>query len=137
MSAVEVISQHEKASAFLPLVLAFLPDGKYTADAGKWANAISNLKDTYVMSHPDLFQNLRFRRPPRGDRYSSEVSNFLAFLQFADATEVHNPGFTSMEFKKNTRELLLARYKDFVNPDELKAIEGMSHEIVAQIVISS
>jgi hypothetical protein len=132
MSAVQV-TQHEKASVLLSLLLAFLPDGQYTADAGKWANAISKLKDTHGASHPDLFQNLRFRRPPRGDSYSSEVSNFLAFLQFADATEVHNPGFTTMEFKKNTRELLSARYKDLVKPDDLEAIQKMSLEIVDQL----
>jgi hypothetical protein len=136
MSAIETISQHEKASALLSLLVVFLPEAQYTADAGKWANAIAKLKDKYGMKHPDFFQDFRFRRAPRGDSYSSEVSNFLAFLQFADATAVHNPGFTTMEFKEGTRERLSARYKDLVEPGELEAIKEMSHEIAAQIIAS-
>ena len=136
MSAVEVISQHEKASALLSLLVFFLPEAQYTADAGKWANAIAMLKETYGAEHPDFFQDFRFRRSPRGDNYSSEVSNFLAFLQFADATEVHNPGFTTMDFKKGTRERLVARYKGLVNPDEFKAIEQMSNDIADRKMLS-
>jgi len=136
MSTLQEVSQEEKADALLPLLVSCFPrDVRYTADAGKWANAILELKNTYAKTYPILFKNLHFRRPPKGDSYSSEVSNFLAFLQFADATEVHNPGFATMEFKENACNLLRKTYLHTLQSGELEAIQGMSSEIVDKLRI--
>lgn len=135
MPTVQEISQEEKASALLPLLVFSFPEGRYTADAGKWANAILELKNTYDKTYPLLFKKFHFRRSARGDSYSSEVSNFLAFLQFSSATEVHNPGYTTMAFKENTREILYDTYAQALQPDELKAIKDMSSKVAAQLQI--
>lgn len=129
----EEMTRGEKAFAFLAILFASLPDLFYSADAGQWATAISGLRNKYGAEHPDLFQHLHFSHVPRGDSYSPEVSNFLAFLQFTDATVVHNPGFTKMQLQKTSRRLLLERYQALFKPKELEAVKQMSQEVAGQL----
>ncbi len=125
----------EKAFAFLALLVASLPDEPYTADAGRWATAIANLRDKYAGNYPHLFRYLHFRQAPRGDSYCSEVSNLLAFLQFTDATVVYNPGFTKMQLQAGAQKLLRERYQSLFNTKDLSAMEQMSQEIAQRIKI--
>jgi hypothetical protein len=136
MEIVEEITPAEKAFVFLALLVASLPGGHYTADASRWATAISGLRNKYGGTYPHLFRYLHFRHAPRADSYSPEVSNFLAFLQFADGVAVHNPGFTKMNFQRNVRKLLWDRCKELVSPEELSAIEKMSREVVGVIKVN-
>jgi len=127
------VTRGEKAFAFLAILFASLPDMFYTADAGQWATAISDLRNKYEAKYPNLFRHLHFRHVPRGDSYSPEVSNFLAFLQFTDATVVHNPGFTKMQLQQTARQLLEDRYKEFFNSQELSVVKQMSQEIADRL----
>lgn len=129
----EEVTRSEKAFAFLAMLFSYLPHTFYTADAGQWATAISNLRSKYGVQYPDLLRHLHFRSAPRGDSYSPEVSNFLAFLQFTDATVVHNPGFVRMGLQKPTRQLLFDNYKEFFNPEELSVVEKMSKEVAERL----
>ncbi len=133
MATVQETTRAEKAFAFLSLLVAYLPEGDYTADASKWATAISGLRNMYGAVYPHLFRWLHFRHMPRADSYSPEVSNFLSFLQFADATTVHNPGFTTMDFAPNTRQLLRDRFERLFSSEDVGAIKEMSREIVSKI----
>jgi len=123
----------EKAFAFLAMLFANLPDVFFTADAGRWATTISDLRNRYRANYPDLFLHLHFRHTPRGDSYSPEVSNFLGFLQFTDATAVHNPGFTKMQLQKTSRQLLRNRYQALFKPEDLAAVKQMSQEVASQL----
>jgi hypothetical protein len=137
MATVQETTRAEKAFAFLSLLVAYLPKDHYTADASKWATAISDLRITYGAVYPHLFRWLHFRRMPRADSYSPEMSNFLSFLQFTDATTVHNPGFTTMEFGPNTRQLLRERFERLFSSEDVVAIKEMSGKIVSKIRVSS
>ena len=129
----EEITPAEKAFAFLGLLVASLPEGQYTADASRWATTVSDLRNKYGTTYPNLFRYLHFRHAPRADSYSPEVSNFLAFLQFADGVAVHNPGFTRMEFQPTVRRLLRDRCEKLVSSSESSAIEKMGQEVVDAI----
>jgi len=136
MEIIEEITPAEKAFAFLGLLVASLPRGQYTADASRWATAISGLRNKYGGTYPHLFRYMHFRHAPRADSYSPEVSNFLAFLQFADGVVVHNPGFTKMNFHRNERKLLWDRCKEVVSPEDILAIEKMSKEVVGAVKVN-
>lgn len=125
----------EKAFAFLALLVVALPDRRYTADAGKWATAISALRERYGADHPDLFRYFRFSHMPRADSYSPQVSNFLAFLQFADAAVVHNPGFTVMEIRPDTRDLLRQRYESLLTHEDRSVIERMAETVSTELAV--
>jgi len=126
----------EKTFAFLSLLVAYLPEDHYTADASKWATAISDLRIMYEAVYPHLFRWLHFRHMPRADSYSPEVSNFLSFLQFADATAVHNPGFMTMEFGPNTRQVLRERFERSFSSEDIGAIKEMSGKMVSKLGVS-
>lgn len=132
---VKGLTPNETPFAFLALLAASLPVGQYTADAGRWATAMSGLREDYGDTYPHLFRYFHFRFAPRADSYSPEVSNFLAFLQFADATVVHNPGFLRMEIHKDARKLLLDRYEKALSPEDVSAIKKMSQEIEGQLEV--
>ena len=135
MVTIQEATPAEKAFAFLALLVVSLPDEHYTADASRWATAVSNLRNKYGAKYPHLFRHLHFRHVPRGDSYSPEVSNFLSFLQFTDATTVHNPGFTRMELQPTARQILQKRYQVHFSPEELSAVEQMSREVAQQKVL--
>jgi hypothetical protein len=136
MGISEELTPAERTFAFLGLLVASLPRGHYTADASRWATAISGLRNKYGGTYPHLFRYMHFRHAPRADSYSPEVSNFLAFLQFTDGVVVHNPGFTKMNFQRNVRKLLWDRYKELVGPEDISAIDKMSKEVVGAIKVN-
>jgi hypothetical protein len=123
----------EQAFAFLGCLVSSLPEGDYTADAGRWATAISYLRNKYSSSYPKLFRNIHFRNAPKRHSYSPEVSNFLTFLQFTDATEVHNPGFVRMSFQRDAIELLRTRCHNVLSKKDQAIIESMGKEIAGQL----
>ena len=125
----------EKAFTFLGLLIALLPEEEFTADASRWASAILGLKSKYGSEYPHLFRYLHFRNVPRSDSYSPEVSNFLAFLQFADGTVVLNPGFTKMQLQENARKLILERYEESLSPEDISTIKLMGEEILPKIKV--
>jgi len=133
---VEKATRAEKAFAFLALLVASLPDGEYSADAGRWAKVLSDLRGDYKASYPHLFRSLRFRYAPRADTYSPEVSSFLAFLQFVDGVVVRNPGFTKMEFAQTARELLRETYQKTFDDKDLAAIQQMSTKVADSLRIT-
>lgn len=135
MATVKDKTPVEKAFAFLALLITSLPEDYYSADAGRWATAILNLRNKYGTEYPHLFRYIHFRNAPRSDSYSPEVSNFLAFLQFTDATIVHNPGFTRMQLQEQARQLLRDRYEQSLSPKDVSAIEQMAKEIITQIKV--
>lgn len=138
MKTAEEITPAEEAFTFLALLVTSLPrEEYYTADASRWATAILHLRDKYGDKYPHLFRYIHFRHAPRADSYSPEVSNFLAFLQFADGVAVHNPGFTRMEFRKTALDILQDRFKDFASGTDRSAIEKMSQEIADKIKANS
>lgn len=130
------VTPAEKAFAFLALLVAYFPEeGCYKADTGKWATAISNLRTKHGDAKPEFFRYINFRQAPKSDSYSPEVSNFLTFLQFADATVVQNPGFTKLSFQPNAQKLLLERYEHLFSPEEQSAVKVMSQELLDEVKI--
>ena len=131
----QTITPTEQAFAFLALLVAYLPKGDYKADVGKWATAISILREKHRTQNPSFFRYLNFRQSPKSDSYSPEISNFLTFLQFTDATEVQNPGFTKLLFKDEARKLLLEKYEMFFTSEDQAAVKQMSHELSEAVAI--
>jgi hypothetical protein len=130
------ITPTEKAFAFLALLVAHLPKGDYKADVGKWSTAVSNLRNKYGAKNPSLFRYLNFRQAPKSDSYSPEVSNFFTFLQFTDATEVQNPGYTKLIFKPSAQALLQERYTTVFSPEDQSIIQEMSQVLVDEVKAS-
>jgi hypothetical protein len=134
MKIAEGMTPAEKSFTFLALLVASLPgEQDYTADASRWATAVLHLRKRYGPKYPHLFRYIHFRHAPRADSYSPEVSNFLAFLQFADGVTVQNPGFTKMRFQPTALNILRDRYKDLATGDDRLAIEEMSRDISGRI----
>ena len=116
---------------FLSLLIAYLPDDPvYTADSGRWTEAIRWLRDEYDDQHPNLFVDLSFSSRPGTHPYSQQVSEFLTRIQVGNVVEVMNPGYTQLKIQKAVQEIVRAEYENRVDEAVSGLIKAMASELL-------
>lgn len=117
----------------LSLLLLYLPtEHTYTADAGRWSEAIKWLRDTYDDEWPDLFVDLTFSVRPSARPYSSQVSEFLTRAQLGNIVEVMNPGYTRLKIHKEARQTLEKEYESRVDEDIRVIIRKLADQLLSK-----
>ena len=115
-------------------LLAELPPGDYSADVGKWASAIADLRDKHEGEYPELFADIHFVLRPHSRAYSRQVSDFFVSQAFGGIKKVMNPAYERMKLDEESKQELagrrpelLARYHDIIcaMASELKEIVAM------------
>lgn len=118
---------------FLTLLLSYLPTGPaYTADAGKWAEALQWLRDEYEEEYPHLFSDLSFLDRPDLPPHSLEVSEFLTQIQFGDVVEVMNPTYTRLRIRDDAQQRVRSEHEKRVDATTLSTIQKLARELLAR-----
>src|SRR5690348_14399005 len=111
----------------LQAVVAKLPtDRTYTADSGRWAEAVHELANKYSDDWPDLFSEFAFYMRPGARPYSPQVSEFLTSLALGKVVEVSNPGFTRLRILASPQKTLAEEYAKRLAPEGLNAVRYLA-----------
>lgn len=111
-----------------------LPVGYYSADVGRWANAIAELRDRYEPAYPELFADIHFVRRPSALAYSRQVSDFFVSQAFGGIKKVMNPAYERMNLDQESKDELARRNQDFLSRYNA-IIEEMASELQQVLVL--
>ena len=67
-------------AVFLSLLTAFLPQGQYSTEVGRWTDVVKALRDRHEKEHPGLFLGFSIYEYPSKPSYSPEVDRWLTHL---------------------------------------------------------
>lgn len=114
----------------LPLLFSFLPDERqYSADSGRWAEAIMRLRDRYKEQYPGFFEEIQFAEKPGSRPYSPEVSEILTELQWGSVLQVINPSFARLSIRKPAQEELRDELISMVDDEVRSAANKLAAEL--------
>ncbi len=107
------VTTEDKVSptVFLSVFTAYLPEGRYSTEVGKWTNAVKALRDRYEKEHPELFLGFSIHERPPMLPYSPEIDRWLTHLYAAmgapgGPTRSEAGGKIWLEFPPSFQELL-------------------------------
>lgn len=115
---------------FLSLLLSYLPADTYTADSGRWAQALLWLRSKYEDTYPDFFTDMGFDARPGAQPYSREVSEFLTSIQQGAIVEVMNPGYARLQIRPEAQEMLRTEHEKRVPPELATIIRSLAEDLV-------
>ena len=114
----------------LPLLFSFLPSTQdYSADSGRWSEALLRLRNEHEHDYPGLFDDVGFSVKPGRRPYSPEVSRFLTELQLGAVVEVMNPGYAKLRFKDEAQQAIRQHHVSRVGDRVRKVIEKLAREL--------
>ncbi len=123
-------------SRFLALLFGHLPTTReYTADSGRWSDAILRLRDKHEEQYPGLFEALTFSRKPGRLPYSREVSRFLIRLQAGTVVGVMNPGFARLVIRPEAQKEMLDHHASKVDAEILSIVKDLASELERDEVV--
>ena len=96
-----------RVADLLSLILVHLDhDELYSADAGRWAQVLSNLREQFGKAQPHLFRQVSVRTRAGARPYSRDVSEFLTWLQVGSVVEVGNPSYAALRIRPEAQAQL-------------------------------